>query len=120
MAEYNIKPKQRHINVAKKIAENSSKPLGAILKEEGYGKSTQKKPQRVTETKGYKMAERDILKQLEELEQDCVARMKKTVSEAPYGAVAINRKHLRDQIWEAKNRIDNNGKKVDEIIIRVE
>ena len=117
--EYNVKPKERHYNVARKIKENPRKTLGSILKEEGYGKSTQKQPTTVTETKGFKMAERDIIKQLEELEQDCVSHMKKKIKNAPYGAIAINRKHIRDQIWEAKQRIKDDGELISKVVVEI-
>lgn len=50
--QYNVKPKPRHIRVAKKISENVS--LKDALLSEGYSESVAESPQRVTETKGFK------------------------------------------------------------------
>ena len=117
--EYNIKPKQRHKNIARKMAENSGKSLGKILAEEGYSETTQKKPGRVTETKGFRIAQASIIEQMEQEEKACIEEMKRKREKASYAVLATARRNLRDQIWKGYNRIYADKSPITEVEITI-
>jgi len=117
--KYNIKPKQRHKNIARKMAENVGKSLGEILAEEGYSKTTQKTLGRVTETKGFRIAQLSIVEQMEQEEKACIEEMRKKIGKASYTVLATARRNLRDQIWKGYDRIYAERSPITEVEITV-
>jgi len=116
---YNIKPKERHKRVARKMAENGGNSLGKVLESEGYSKNTQKSPGKVTRTKGFQIAQRDILKELEAEEKAVLAEMKIKRSKANYGTLAMSRKYVREQAWQAEDRLKAGGPPPEKIEIEL-
>lgn len=114
---YAVQPKERHKRVARKMAENGRKSLGEILKSEGYSKSAQEAPTKVTKTKGFQIAQKDVLDELKAERQRIMDAMIKKIGKASYGVLSMARKSVQDHIWEAEDRLKEGGKPPDRVIV---
>jgi hypothetical protein len=107
--EYNIQPTRKQKAAAKKMSENVRNSKGQIFKSVGYKKSVQKSPTRITNSKGFKIAQRDILEELKEEERKILEEMEKKRKKANYGTLAMSRKYVREQAWQAEDRLKDGG-----------
>jgi hypothetical protein len=107
------------LKALRKMAENARKTLGQILAEEGYSKTTQNKPRRVTDTKGFKIAQTSIIDQMEQEERACIEEMKKKIEKASYAVLARTRRDLRKQIWKGYDRIYADRTPITEVEITI-
>jgi len=102
-------PTAKQKAAAKKISEDIRKPLGKSLRAVGYSKSISETPKAVIKSKGFQIAQRDILKELEDEEAAVLEAMKKKRKQASYGTLSMSRKAIREQAWEAEDRLKAGG-----------
>jgi len=100
------------------MAEKGRNNIGEILKSEGYSKSAQKSPTKVTKTKGFQIAQSEVLEELRAEEIKVFKEMEKKRRKATYGMLATARAKLREQAWEAEDRLKAGGRPEDTINVK--
>jgi hypothetical protein len=79
-----LNAKKVAIEVSENVRQGKLVKLGAIMRKNGYSKSTSKKPKRVTETKTFKTEMAPLIEQLEAERQAILKRLPKVRAKAKY------------------------------------